>query len=149
MLYDLRKARLGWTLWKKLMKQYHIDYQTVVLLLPEKDTEWNDCALKYLPDYMERKSASSAVVLVPEKGLGKIVESRNIPGCKPYFFPRYKMGLLLKYYCLYRFFDNIVFLYLDQPRDNLSRLILEQGTVNVEEMICLGFYNLRRVPHHV
>lgn len=149
MLRDIRKARIGWEIWKRLMKRYRIDYGTVVLLLPETNEEWNNCAIEYLPEYMKRKSAASAIVLVWDRNLLEHLEKEKVHGCRFCFFPKYKMDLLLKYYCLYRFFDNIVFLYLDQPKDNYAKLILEQGTVSLDEMICLGFYNLRRVPDHV
>ncbi len=151
MLRDVRKARLGWRIWKRMLKQFWIDYDTAMLVLPEKDEAWNECALRYFPDYVRRKCANRSFILVRDRKTAEKVKSIaiGIENCEVLFLPRYKMDLLLKYYCLHKFFDNIVMMYMDEPRDNDTRRILQQGIVSMSEVICLCFYQLREVPKHV
>jgi len=137
------KGRLEWLL---LKVKYRINYDKVVLVLPESDEEWNYYALIHLPDYIKRKNAEKAVILLSNQ---KSYDAATSLFGKNFTIVNYsiiKMNRLLKYYCLYRFFDNIVFFYLNQPQDNLSEIILKQGIVSKEELICLGFYCLRNVP---
>lgn len=52
----------GRNIWRRLKIKYRIDCDCVVIILTEQDEEWNKTALKYLPDYMKRKSAKKALV---------------------------------------------------------------------------------------
>lgn len=151
MLREVRKARLGWHLWKKMMKKYRLGYDTAVLLLPEKDESWNECALRYFPDYARRKSASRSFIFARDGETVAKIKAMDIglENCDVINMSRFKMDLLLKYFCLHKFFDNIVMMYLDEPHDNDTRRILQQGIVSMEEAVCLCFYQLREVPKHV
>ena len=144
MIKEIIKSYLGKQLWNIIVKKYDINYNKVVIVLPEDNDEWNRTALKYLPNYMQRKSVEEAVIIVNnnEKILNKIK-------CKVVKLSSYAISLLMQYYCFYRFFDNIVFFYLNYPRDNLTKLVLEQGNITMDEWICLGFYKLREVPNNV
>ena len=56
----------GRNIWRRLKIKYRINYDCVVIILTEQDEEWNKTALKYLPDYMKRKSAKKALVFYTE-----------------------------------------------------------------------------------
>lgn len=138
---------MGWKLWHSMKRKYHINYEKVIIIMSEDDDEWNRMALLHLPDYMERKNVREAVIFLTEnidrdsikRLAGENVELATIS--------KECVWYLNKYYCLYRFFDNIVFLSLDMPKDNNGREILGNGVISKEELICLGFYFLRRVPN--
>ena len=77
MIKEIIKSYLGKQLWNIIVKKYDINYNKVVIVLPEDNDEWNRTALKYLPNYMQRKSVEEAVIIVNnnEKILNKIVLS--------------------------------------------------------------------------
>ncbi len=139
---------LGFLDWRKAVRKYHIDNKTVVLFLPENVTEWNKTALKYLPQFMSRKKANRAVVLVHQSCR---IEKTSPKGKEILF--EYVKGTYIKnimaYYTLHRFSDKVVFFYLDYPRDNYSKIILRETEVSMDELICLGLYRLREVPEIV
>lgn len=146
MIKEIIKSYLGKQLWNIIVKKYDINYNKVVIVLPEDNDEWNRTALKYLPNYMQRKSVEEAVIIVDNNK--KNIEKNKIK-CNVVKLSSYAIRLLMQYYCFYRFFDNIVFFYLNYPRDNLTKLVLEQGNITMDEWICLGFYKLREVPNNV
>ena len=151
MLREVRKARLGWRIWKKMMRRLRIDYDTAVLVLPEKDEAWNECALRYFPAYAKRKSAKRSFIIARDRETAEKIKSMDIgvENCAVLSLARSKMNLLLKYYCLHKFFDNFVMMYMDEPHDNDTKRILQQGNVSMEEVVCLCFYQLREVPKYV
>ena len=56
------------------------------------------------------------------------------------------MEKLYDYYSFMKFFDNIVFTYVDKPEDNLLGTYLEKTDVNEEDAACLALFHLRSVP---
>lgn len=140
----IEKALAGKQLWDQIKTENHISDSTVVIVLPESDEIWNRCAYRYLPFFMKRKGAAEAQIIVSEMGSGSDVELS-----KEYHtivIDDEHIRLLMDYYLLHRFFDNIVFFYKDHPRDNHASQMVEKGYVTVEEIICYGFYRLREVP---
>ena len=136
--------------WHQIRRKYNIDENTVVVALPEKHCDWNEIAIKYLPDYIKRKNADRAVVLVVDE---TIVDKRRTECNSDLVLYRLIepecLKKLMKYYSLHRFFDKIVFFYLEYPKDNKSSFILNSTEVTMDELVCLGFYRLREVPSHV
>lgn len=148
MLRQLFHAWKGWLVWKSWKLKYRINYDSVVLVPMEKDIEWNREALKYLPDYMERKRVTRCIILTADKQIEALYRNETAPGASIRNISSRQLDLILEYYCFCKFFDNIVFLSLDRPRENMSSLILQQGCVSKRELICLCFYHLREVPSH-
>ncbi|MGN0938904.1 MAG: hypothetical protein ACI4OD_05550 [Selenomonas sp.] len=143
----LLKAFAGKIFWEILSRRYSVDQDTVCLVLPEDDAAWNQCAWDYLPYYVHRKVAKRVLVLEAYQA-GNYQKTAGLKcdvcTCR---LPDVVLRLLMQYYMVYRFTDNIAFLYLDWPQDNMSARILAQGNVARKELICLGFYHLREVPH--
>lgn len=146
MVSALFQAFQGRSIWRCLKLKYHIDYECAVIMLPEDNVEWNRCALIYLEDYMKRKNVNKAFVFLMEESEIKDLEDYITDCIQPLKIKRIQMDLLYRYFCLYRFFYNIIFFYLDSIGDNHSKEILNNGKISKEELICLGFYCLRGVP---
>ena len=135
----------GYLDWKMIRIKYRIDSKSVVLFLPEIKPEWNQRALKYIPAYLYRKKADRAIVLVNRNaGLKDFVHADPKVITGQLYEKRIRH--IMDYYTLFRFSDRVVFFYLEYPKDNCSRIILEQTKVSMDELICLGFYRLREVP---
>lgn len=145
-MQGIKKAWYGRKIWRRLKKKYHINYTKVVIILNENNEEWNQYALLHITDYMKQKSASKAIVIYTENVPYTHIEKY----CQKDFYiikeQEEKILYLNKYYVFARFFDNIVFVSLSYPKDNNANEIIHNGIITKEELICLGFYNLRMIP---
>lgn len=147
MLQNIFKILKGYFEWFKLRIRYRINYQKVVLVLPEEDDELNYFALAHLENWLKRKSAKKAIILTNQNNVLEMAKALA------YSFPVQicicndeEIEHLYNYYCFDKFFDNIVFIYKSRPLDNLLYRIIKETSINKEEAVCLGFYCLRRVP---
>ncbi len=136
----------GCIIWNLNKNRYKINYNKAVIVLPEKDDEWNMYALVHLKDYMHRKNVKEAIIYCMDINIHNKYKECVPSGVKFIVMSETKMKLMCMYYCLHEFFFNIVFFYIDFPKDNMSKRIIEDG-ISKEELICLGFYNLREVPY--
>ena len=149
MWLEFWNAWKGRLVWRSLKRKFNIDYNKVVIVMPEKDKAWNMCAIKYLPHFMKRKNAQEVVLLVPCDTANDLSDF-NDDRIKVQIISQQEVTWLFCYYLMYKFFDNIVFLYLDEPeKDNKCRIAMERCNISMDEIICLCFYKLRQVPNHV
>lgn len=143
-LISIAKGILVWTI---LKIRYRLNYDKVLLILPEADYELNYYALAHLGDFLKRRHAKEALVLVtnPETlNLCMNIEMEMSFRCKEISIE--KVDWLLSFYCYWRFFDNAVFVLLNKPQDNISDKIIGTNGITKEELVCLGHYCLRCVP---
>ncbi len=133
--------------WEILKLRLGINHRKVVVILVNDNKRLDYYAMVHIGDYMRRKYAKKAVVLLDDKKTFKMAGSVNkIPNVKIYRYPKKSIELLYGYYSFYKFSDEIVFTYTDTPRDNRLGKVLEETGINEEDAICLGLYHLRRVP---
>lgn len=147
MLKEIYHVLRGYSLWIRLKWKYKIDHHKTVLVLPEDYEKLNYYALAHLENWLNRKSGKEAIILTTERPVADMVKRMR------FLFPvqlqicsREEIETLYIYYCFDKFFDNIVFLYLNKPSENLMHRVLEETSINEEEAVCLGFYCLRHVP---
>lgn len=137
----------GWIYWKKLCISYRINYDKVVIVLSDENSELDKQVIKYLPEFIKRKHAIEAIVYCRKYNLLEIEEIRSresnitiVP------MNDEDMELLYSFYCFTKFFDNIVFTYISKPCDNKLGLYLKETNVNEKDAACLALYHLRHVP---
>ena len=139
----------GRSIWYSLKRKYDIDYDKIVIILPEKDSELNMCAIKYVPYFMARKNVCEVIICTFSENIidTSCLENMTV---RIHIMSSEEMELLFCYYRMYKFFDNIVFLYLEGSMDKTNYLnALKRWNITLDELICLCFYKLRRVPEHV
>ena len=136
----------GRRLWKQLRRKYKINYDKVVIFLPEENPEWNYYALAYLNDFRLRKGANEAIVFAADDQICEMAKKMHLSSTTVRFMSGEQMKVIMKYYCFDKFFDNARFFYFDFPRDNNNSRILEKSNVTKEEIVCLAFYCLRQMP---
>lgn len=133
--------------WIGLRMKYRIDYSRVVLVLSGESKKLDYFALAYLERYVKRKYASEAVVLYNDAETKEMLDAFDFSfPVKAVFYPVKKMEKLYSYYSFEKFFDNIVFTYITEPKDNLLGRVLRETDVNEQDAVCLGLYRLRTVP---
>lgn len=134
-------------IWKMMCLRFRIDYKKVVVVLVNENKKLDYYAMAHLKDYMQRKFAEEALVLFNDKKVYKMVKGMKLDvHAKLYRYPMKRIKRLYEYYSFYKFFDNIVFTYTTQPKDNQLGKALKETQVNEEDAVCLGLYRLRTVP---
>lgn len=137
----------GAFIWKMMCLRFQIDYKKVVVVLVNENEMLDYYAMMHLKNYMNRKYAEEALILFDDKKVYKMVKSMRLDvRVKLYRYPVKRIKRLYEYYSFYKFFDNIVFTYTTQPKDNQLGKALKETQVNEEDAVCLGLYRLRSVP---
>lgn len=104
-------------------------------------------ALLHLNDFMNRKYANEAIVIIDSKKAYQLVKKASLPSCvKLYQCSRKIIQLIYQYYSFYQCSDKLVFTYTNHPKDNQLGRVLRETSINEEEAVCLGLYRLRKIP---
>lgn len=102
--------------------------------------------LKYLEDHMKKKYVNKALVLYKSghtKGEMNIAHNDRIRFAE---ISEKTLNRIYEVYCFYKYFDNIVFSYVDKPIDNHLGRYIRESTVNEEDASCLALFHLRHIP---
>lgn len=137
----------GLIIWKFICIKYRINHDSVVLFLTDENEKIDYYALAHLESYMDLKKANKALVFYKSETTLSNVKKNNFE--KNVKFVKYNVRnieMMYTTFCFYKYFENVVFTYLDTPKDNLILKLLNETEVNEEEIVCLGLYVLRRVP---
>ena len=51
-----------------------------------------------------------------------------------------------QYYCFDKFYDNLVFTFVNIPESNQLSYVLNTSEVNEEDAVCLALYGLGKIP---
>lgn len=138
---------VGWIFWQRVRIKYKINYNKVLIVLTDENHELDKQVIIHLSDYLERKHVKSAIILCKDDCMMEWVSMvEYMKSVKVYSWPITNMEKLYSYYCFIKFFDNIVFTYIDKPSDNMLGTYLRETDVNEEDAACLALYHLRSVP---
>ncbi len=137
----------GYVYWTMMRIRYRLGYDKVLLVLAHQNEKLDYYALAHLDDFMRRKYAKKAVVLYTDPVIRDMVQTMQLAeNVKWIRRSRKRVELLYDFFSFDKFYDNIVFTYIDRPKDNILDRVLEETAVNEEDIVCLGFYRLRTVP---
>ena len=142
MIRQIIGALRGKRVWRHLRREYGINGDQAVLVMTDSDPEWNGVFIKYSERFCERKSLKSTVILATEDA--GIKTDASI--CTVHRIKKDDIELLVKYYLLIRFSDNIVFCTKDETIVNRCSYIFSHSDITVPEYVCYGMYKLRGVP---
>lgn len=137
----------GWLFWQRIRIKYAVNYSKALIVLSDENHELDRQVLLHLSDFTERKHVACAVVLCIEKCVSEW--TRFMSGNNRVHIDsmsKVDMEKLYDYYSFMKFFDNIVFTYVDKPEDNLLGTYLRETDVSEEDAACLALYHLRSVP---
>lgn len=137
----------GYLIWLGYKLRFRLDQHTVLLVLTGKDRRLDTYALIHLGHYVERKIADRAVILTADGTAWEQASKIPFPfAVEVYRVKEQEISLLYDYYCFEEYLDNVVFTYIDRPKDNLLGRLLRETDIDEEEAVCLGCYCLRSVP---
>lgn len=136
----------GWLLWQKLKIKFRINYDKVVIVLSGENEKLDRQVMEYLPDFMERKRVTSAVILCRRKDEWEGFAERTGYIISEIF--EEEMVILYSFYSFIKFYDNIVFTNTDKPEDNMLGRYIRETDINEVDAACLALYHLRHIPEH-
>ena len=143
---------VGWIRWKIFCFRNGIYYPTVVIVLTGDNEKLDEYALLYLEDFMKRKSAEKAFIIctddrkkrfLEQKDRQRILEGQNV---SIKILSQKKLEMFYDFYSVYKCYDNLVFTYISQPKENMLERVLKETDVNEEDAVCLALYHLRCIP---
>lgn len=146
MLSEALHVIKGNLLWHYIKVIHKMDKHSIVLILAGENKAVDKNAVRYLPVFAGRRYANKVFIWTEDEQLLKEAKKNcQIPVEKLKISAR-RMRLLFEYYCFDRFYFNLIFTYINQPKDNMIGKLFSKSDINEEEIVCLGLYNLRRVP---
>jgi len=132
------EALRGREYWIKLRDKYQIGKEDALIICPSRSDELYYSALKWLPEYMEKKYVNRAVVIREEEK--QRIEQQCI--CKGEIIfetlEEKRIYEILKYYRLIQFTKNIVIVSMDVPFGN-SHFIGKKG-IEVDDYVRNAIY---------
>lgn len=138
------------TQWEKIKSSLNIIGDTVVLVLANENECLDQMALNYLPDYVLRKRAVRAEILVPNDIMkAKLQNLQYNFAFKITLVDSELLRDIYEYFCFAFNLDNITFTFLDLCTYNTLGRIIEETDINEEEAACLGVYWLRELPGEI
>jgi hypothetical protein len=142
----LRSALAGRRVWLKIKKKYDVDNGVYVLLMPEKDKELNEQALRHIDDLVKHRSARGVIILTDNEWVKQYAAACSSNIIDIIACPPEMANKLLSFYELYRFSERLQVVSLDKPYGNRAwRAVGAQG-VTVEDIVCLGIFYIRSWP---
>jgi hypothetical protein len=137
----IQMASAGRKFWLELVGKYHIDYTCYVVVLPDENQDYHKAALKYLPQFMNKKHAKRAVVLAWDTNrmdFTNLIDERvQIVVCR-----RDEIASLVQFYSLYEFASNIVFASLELPSGRMGKGIIGHKNLTLDEVFAGVVYGL-------
>lgn len=147
MVNELINVLYGAVIWQIWKLRFAINQKKVVLVLTGENQKVDESALNHLNDFMNRKYADGAIIIIDCKKMSQLIKKTALPSCvKVYQCSRNTIKFLYRYYSFYKCSDKLVFTYTDQPKDNQLGRVLRETLINEEEAVCLGLYRLRKIP---
>lgn len=147
---DKKRMLQNQNVWQEISEKIGFNLYTVVLGLAGENEALDQKALDYLPDFIERKKANRAEIIVPNEKLRELAEKYKYDfPARISIIPEENMRQIYDYFCFAFNLDNIAFTFLDQCPYNLMGRILRETDITEEEAVCLGVYWLRELKEKI
>ena len=122
----------GRRIWLKLKKQYRIIDDVCLVIMPENDDEMNLCALNHIDNFLKKKHLQKAIVVTINKH-NDLFKLQNSDKIDIVYISDRDIELLLKYYLLVMFKDNISVISLSAPYG--SKGLLKKPGVTLDYLV--------------
>lgn len=136
----------GWFFWQSVRIKYAVNYNKAMIVLTNDNHELDKQVLLHLPDFAKRKHVNKTIVLCKQRYVAEWALLFSGDSVEIHAMTEPDMEKLYSFYSFMKFFDNIVFTYVDKPADNLLGIYLRETNVNEEDAACLALYHLRFIP---
>lgn len=134
-------AKKGRKLWLSLTEKYHIDNMKYVIILPDIKRQYNEPALVYLKEFLDKRGIKQALILTYDEWVLNMKEKyqkfAQIEQCS-----QNDIKVLLQFYCLYEFAPNIIIGSLEEPSGRMGTGIIGKKNLTAEEVFKGIVYSL-------
>lgn len=140
MLRDI--IRIVWIYYKWIcFKLFHgINKDMIVLALANENKKLDDIAVKRFSEMLDKRYATGGMILAQREVFDDIV--CNDKRIKVIYTSSKKMEDLFSLYCFYSFTNNIVFTYVDTPKDNYLSDYIKNSDIDENDVVCLALFRL-------
>lgn len=147
---DKKRILEGRNRWDEISEKLKVNMSTVVLCLADENNLLDHKALEYLPNFVKRKNADRAEILVlNDNARERAAKFSYTFEARITVIDGETMRQIYDYYCFAFNFDNIAFTFLGQCPYNLMDRILNETDITEEEAVCLGVYWLREMQERI
>ncbi len=124
----------GKRLWKEIRLNWgHCD-DLLVVMLPEKDGDFNKEVISQLPEFMERKFFNKVCLILPESENDYLAGERS-ETISIIALDDEKISLLSAYYQLHWFYDDFIYASARMPYGNTDVNLLGSGKITMGELV--------------
>lgn len=131
---------MSYRIWKNIVKKYNISNDSVVLILAGENLVIDEVAVNRLTQYKNKRFATKAFVILPKNYDIEVNGNEKL-----IYLSKKKISKLYHLYCFVHYFDNLVFTFINTPKDNNLGQYLSKSDVTEEDIVCLALYRLGKV----
>lgn len=143
MLKDISRIVLSYVRWIFFKGLYGIKKDTVILALGNENLKLDSIAVKRFPEFLDRGYAKKGVILVPREIFDDII--CNDARVKVIRMKSKRMKDYFSLYCFYSFTSNIVFTYVNTPKDNNLSDYIKKSDIKEEDIVGIALFRLGNV----
>ena len=137
----IRQAKSGRTYWMNFVKKYNIDNTKYVLILPETQHNYNESALKNLPDFLKKRGIKQAYILSYDPYV--IAQNEKVSDqITIVVASEEEIQNLIQLYCLYEFAPNVLIGSLQEPSGRKGSALIGKKGLSAEEVFAGVVYSL-------
>lgn len=137
---NLKKAFKGRRIWIDLIKKHNITDKDYIILMPSLNRDYNYFALLYINQFLEQKKYNKIIILTFDNRVMKCCSLFSDKINKAINFSRENSELIMKYYCLYKFTDKLIFASLKEPKGRNDYNLIGRNGITLEEIFAIGIY---------
>ncbi len=137
----------SWISWKCFAKRNKIHYPSVVLFLANENIDYDRQAIYYFKYFMERKYSHKGIIFWSYEESKQMLETVKVEqNIEIKYIHKKILKKYYQYYCFDKFYDNLVFTFVNIPESNQLSYVLNTSEVNEEDAVCLALYGLGKIP---
>lgn len=146
-IFKLLSCLKGCCYWKELKKQHARIHDSVLVLVPDADPLFCNQCIIHLGDYLNKVSVKKGIIMHSHFSLEQTDMVKKLYGndVTVVRLSEKRINDLHKFYLIDRFHPFVIFADTKHPIYNPSISIIEKSHISVEELVCLGIYNLRAI----
>ena len=139
-----RDALAGRFLWHHMMKQLSDSSDTLTILMPSTNKQWNHLSLSYLDQVLEKYRKKKAFILTVDSQIEKKAHSYSDRIEKIVLCPEKKIRQLIKYIILKDLENEVVIVSLEEPYGRFGDRLVCLNRVWLEDVFLVGVFGLEK-----
>lgn len=136
------EATIGYLVWHQLIKKHSEIQNTLVILLPDNNSDCNDFAFKYIEQLLKNVRKDNAVIITTKDNVLKPNKLSSNSIINTIIFTKRKIDCLIRYATLYNFDNRLYIASLERPYGRFGHRIVGLKGLEYEDVFAIGVYRL-------